>query len=380
MEKVAIIGVAQTKFEAAKPEAGFAELVYECTVSALEDAGITREDVDQYVTASQDFSDGRTISSLSLTEACGAHLKPESKVAMDATMAVFYSLARILSGQYKTGLVVSHAKMSMANQGTIYNAVFDPMYQRHLGMDFISSHAFQARAYHEKYGVGPEKWAAVTVKNKGNALKNDKAMDGQTLTEQDVLNSAVLADPLRELDCMPISDGVCALILAEEQTALRLCDKPVWIKGIASFMDTYYLGERDLAEPVALEKAAKRAYAMAGITDPGREIDVVELSDYFSYQEPLWAEGLGLCERGRGGDLIADNVSTIEGSLPINPSGGILAGNPHTVAGLVRVVETFLQLTGQAGAHQIEGASTAIAHGTTGPCGQSHCVTVLGTS
>ena len=380
MDKVAIIGVAQTKLEAARPEAGFSDLVYESTAAALENAGITRDEVGQYITASQDFLDGRTISSFATTEACGAHMKPESKVAMDASMAVFYSLARILSGQYKTGLVVSHAKMSMANQGAIYNAAFDPMFQRHLGLDFVNSHAFQARAYAEKYGVGPDRWAAVTVKNTGNALKNDKAMNGRTLTEQDVLNSALLADPLRELDCMPVSDGACALVLAEEETARRVCDKPVWIQGIASFMDAYYLGERDLAEPTALEKSAKKAYAMAGITNPSEQVDVVELSEYFSYQEPLWAEGLGLCERGRGGDLIAGNISTLEGTLPINPSGGILGGNPHAVAGLVRIVEAYLQLTGQAGEHQIDGARTAVAHGTTGPCGQSHCVTVLGTA
>lgn len=378
MKRVAIIGAAQSKFEPRKTGEGFPDMVFEVTVAAMEQAGITRDALDQIVTASQDFWDGRTISNMAVSDACASYLKPESKIAMDGGMAVFYGMARIMSGHFKTGLVVAHCKMSMANQNAVYNAVFDPMYQRPLGLDFTNSHAFQARAYQDKYGVGPSQWAQVTVKNKANALKNPKAMDGRELSEDMVLASPLLSDPLRELDCLPISDGACALVLAEEETARKLCAKPVWIKGIAGFMETYYLGDRDLAEPVALQRSAKKAYAMAGISNPVKEIDVVELSEFFSYQELLWAEGLGLCARGEGGDLISRNISTLKGTLPINPSGGVLAGNPHTVAGLVRVAEAYLQLAGLAGEHQIDGARTALAHGTTGPCGQSHSVMVLG--
>lgn len=378
MDRVGIIGVAQTRFEGSKDKDCYSDLVYQVTKEALNDAGISRDEVDEIVTASQDFWDGRTISNFAVSDACGSYLKPETKVAMDGSMAVFYSVARIMSGSFKTGVVVAHCKMSHGPQNMIFNAVFDPMYQRQLGIDFINAHAFQARAYMEKYGVGPDKWAAITIKNKGNAMKNKFAMDGRNLSVQEVMESPLLADPIRELDCMPISDGSCAIVMAEENTAKKLCDKPVWINGIASYMDAYYFGDRDLAEPSSLIKSAKRAYKMAGITDPSREVDVVELSEYFSYQEPLWAEGLGLCDRGRGGDLVKEKISTLNGSLPINPSGGILAGNPHTVAGLVRIVEACLQLTGRAGEHQVHGAKTAIAHGSTGPCGQNHCVTVLG--
>jgi acetyl-CoA C-acetyltransferase len=379
MKKVGIIAVEQTKFEAARVESGFSDLVFETTGPAVKKAGLTRDDIDQIVTASQDFWDGRTISNFAVSEACGSYLKPESKAAMDATMAVFYSLARILSGAYKTGLVTTHCKMSQGPQNVIYNAVFDPMYQRQLGVDFINAHAFQARAYMDKYGVGPEQWAEVTVKNKKNALSNPKAMDGRELTIDDVMNSPMLADPIRELDCMPVSDGAATIIMAEEETARKLCDKPVWIKGIASYMDNYYFGDRDLAETAALEKAAKRAYNMAGITDPKKDVDVVELTEFFSYQEPMWAEGLGLCDKGKGGDLIKGKISTMDGSLPINASGGVLAGNPHTVAGMVRVIEAYNQLTGKAGEAQKEGAKTAVVQSTTGPCGQSHCVMVLST-
>jgi len=379
MRKVAIIGVAQTKFEREKKAEGFPDLVFDVSRRALEGAGISSSELQQTITCSQDFYDGRTISNFAVSDACASYMKPESKVAMDSSMAVFYALARILSGAYDNGLVVTHCKMSQGQPNLIYNAIFDPIYQRHLGLDAHSCHAFQARAYMNRYGISPEQCAGVSVKNHANALKNPYAQEGRTLTVKDVIASPMLADPIHTLDAMPVSDGACALVLAEEHTAKRLTKNPVWIKGIGSFMDAYYLGERDLTEPSALIKAAQKAYAMAGIQDPAREIDVAEITEYYSYQELLWAEGLGLCGRGEGGVMIDEGTSAMTGSMPVNPSGGVLAGNPYTVAGLVRVVEAYLQLIGGAEERQIDGARTALAHGVTGPCGQSHCVMVLST-
>jgi acetyl-CoA C-acetyltransferase len=377
MRKVGIVGMAMTRFEREKPSEGYPDLVFDVTRRALEDAGLSAAQLHQAVTASQDFWDGRTISNFAVSDACGSFLKPESKVAMDASMALFYGVARVLSGAFDNGLVVAHCKMSQGPQNAIYNAVFDPIYQRHLGLDSHSSHAFQARAYMEKYGIRAEQCAAVSVKNRKNAKKNPYAQEAGDLSIEDVLSSPMLSDPIRTLDAMPISDGACAIVLAEEQTAKRLKKQPVWIAGIASYMDAYYLGDRDLAEPTSLIKAAKKAYAMAGVNDPVREIQLAEVTEYYSYQELLWTEGLGLCDRGKGGHMVESGVSSLSGKLPVNPSGGVLAGNPYTVAGLVRVAEAYLQLTGSAGEHQVEGARLAVAHGTTGPCGQSHCVIVL---
>ncbi len=346
---------------------------------ALEAAGITAAQLQQTITASQDFYDGRTISNFAVSDACASFMKPESKVAMDSTMAVFYALARIMSGAFDNALVVSHCKMSQGDPFLIYNAVFDPVYQRHLGLDSHSVHAFQARAYMERYRIDPCQCAAVSVKNHANALKNPCAQNARLLTVDEVLASPILADPIHSLEAAPVSDGACAVVLAEEHLARGLTAHAMWIKGIASFMDAYYFGERDLAEPVSLRQAARRAYAMANIYDPRQQVDFAELSEYYAYQELLWAEGLGFFPPGQAGRMTEQGVTSMTGALPINPSGGVLAGNPITVAGLVRVVEAYLQLTGSAGAHQVEPARTAVAHGTTGPCGQSHCVMVLST-
>ena len=116
---------------------------------------------------------------------------------------------------------------------------------------------------------------------------------------------------------------------------------------------------------------------MAGVTSPEKEIDVAEIADEYSYQELLWMEGLGLCGRGEAGKLIDAGVTEIGGKLPVNSSGGMLAGNPNIVAGMARVAEAVLQLRGEAGEKQVPGASVALAHGTTGACGAHQCVMTL---
>ena len=167
------------------------------------------------------------------------------------------------------------------------------------------------------------------------------------------------------------------MILASKEKAKKITPKPVWIGGIGNCYDLHYLGDRDLANCDSLELASKRAYGMAGIEDPKKEIDVAEISDEYSYKELLWAEGLGFCERGKGGELIDSKATEMGGEIPINPSGGLLSGVPSGVAGMSRVAEAFLQLRGKATYRQVEGARTALVHGVTGSCGQAHCVIIL---
>jgi acetyl-CoA C-acetyltransferase len=159
--------------------------------------------------------------------------------------------------------------------------------------------------------------------------------------------------------------------------AKKITDRPVWITGIGSCYDSTHLGDRDLADCHALSMASQRAYKIAGISDPIRQIDVAEISEMYSYQELLWSEGLGLCGPGEGGKLIDSGRTNMGAELPVNPSGGVLSGNPVTVAGLTRIAEAALQLRSEAGEHQVPDAGIALAHGTSGICGQMHCVVVL---
>lgn len=376
MEKIAIVGVGQTKYERRKKGQIFYDLVYEVTIKAMEDAGLTLNDIDNVITISNDFWDGRTISCMAVQEAAGAHDKNVSTVEGDGTFGAFYGAMRVLGG-FGTTLVVAHSKGSEGDPKFITNGMFDPIYHRPLGIEALSSSAIQANAYMEKYHLTEEQFAAVSVKNHGNALKNPLAQLPMEITVTDVMKSRKIADPLKLLDCSPVSDGAAAIIIANEKRAKKGAKKPVWIKGMAHCSEAYFLGDRDLAEPIALKEAAQKAYAMAGIRNPLQEIDVVELYDAFSYMEPLWLEGLGLCGPGEGGGMIEKKISAMGGSLPVNPSGGVLSAHPVLAAGLARIIEGVLQIRGEAGEHQVDGVKTALAQGINGPCGQSHCVWVM---
>ena len=377
MEKIAVVGVAQTPYERRKKDQTFYDMVYDVTVKAMEDAGYTLEDIDNVITVSNDFWDGRTISSMAVQEAAGAHDKNVSTVEGDGTFGAFYGAMRVLGG-FRTTLVVAHSKGSEGDPKYITNGMFDPIYHRPLGIDAVTAAALQANAYMTRFRVTEEQCACVSVKNHGNARNNPVAQLPMQITVEDVMRSRKIADPLKLLDCSPVSDGAAAIIIADERMAKKARKTPVWIKGIAHCADAYLLGDRDLANPRALREAARRAYAMAGIADPRREVDLVELYDAFSYMEPLWLEGMGFCGPGEGGRLTESGATAMGGELPVNPSGGVLSAHAVLVAGMARIIECVLQIRSEAGARQVDGARTALAHGINGPCGQSHCLWVLG--
>jgi acetyl-CoA C-acetyltransferase len=118
---------------------------------------------------------------------------------------------------------------------------------------------------------------------------------------------------------------------------------------------------------------------MAGISDPRKDLDVVELSEPYAFQELLWYEGLGLCGRGEGARLLESGYTDFNGPLPVNPSGGVLSMNPYVSRGLYRVAEVALQIKGAAGERQLgKKVNTGLAHGTHGFAGQCHAVAILG--
>lgn len=376
-KKVGIVAVAQTKYEK-KPGMHLQDVVLEPVMEILRKTGLKfaddRTGIDATVSCSQDHWDGWIISDKHAVDSAGGHLRSEEKVAADGAYALYYAVLMILGGHEECVLVVAHTKESQVDGRFIENAGLEPLYSRMLGLDFTSCAALQATRYMHAYGITPEQCARVVVKNRANALNNPYAYMPEILTVDNVLASPLLSSPIRLLDAKPVSDGACTLIVATEEKAKTWSDKPVWIEGMGCCYDRHYPGYRDLANPLSLVEAAKRSYAMAGIKNPRKEIDLVELSEYFSYQELLWSEGLGLCARGEGGRLIESGATKINGDIPINPSGGLLSGVPINVAGLNRAVEAVYQLRGEAGDRQVPDAKTAVVHGTGGVCGQMHCV------
>lgn len=376
--KIAVVGVYQTKYEAAKTNDSLAEMIFEAASGALLDAGLRIGDIDTVVLAAHDLMDGRSITSMLTAPPAGAHHKDEIRVADDGAFAVALAWYRVLAGEFETALVVSWSKLSEGDFDTVTSLNFDPMYYRPLGFNYVTAHAMQAAIYMSHYGISEAQAAKVVIKNRSNALKNPLAHLRQKVTVDDVLQSTLLAWPLKELDIPPKSDGACAIVLANKEKARGAQGRCAWIEGVAWANDTYHLGDKQLWELPSLTTAANRAYQMAGITNPLEQLDVAEVHDLSSYHELMTYEALGFCKPGEGGQLIDSGATSMVGPLPVNPSGGVLSSHAHTSVGLVRVAEAALQVMGRAGERQVPGTKTALAQGTSGMCGQSNCVVILG--
>jgi acetyl-CoA C-acetyltransferase len=378
MTRVAIVGVAQTR-HAERLSETTRELMYQVCRQVLDDVGLRREELGTVVTSSSDYWQGMGCSNVYYYEGGASYLKDSPKVEGDSAHALAYACMRLLSGHFETALVAAVTKSSEAPSGSaLSNISCDPIFQRPIGLDDRSAAALQAREYMRRYNLPNEVIGQVARRNLRNALFNPSAHRKGDFTQTDIDASPVIADPLRELHCPPASDGACAVLLASEERARELTDHLVWVKGFGWSTETYALGERDLLTATALRQAAGRAYTMAGIDDPRRQLSFVELCAPYAHQEPLWYEGLGLCGEGKGVELLEEGVTEMEGPLPVDPSGGVLATNAYMARGLLRVVEAALQLMGRAGARQLTKPKVGLAHGSYGLAGQCHTVIVLG--
>ena len=376
--RVAICAVAQIKNEADIWYLRFQGMLLPCVEQILKQTGVTfdlEKGIRNIVTCSDDVFDARTISDNAITDVVGAHYRGEEKMAQDGINALGYAMACILSGHDEVVLLAGHCKESQSEiRRMCTNLAFDPFYCRPLGLDFTNVNALQARAYLTKSGITEEHLAKIVVRSRKNGARNPYARENKMITEKEVMNSPLLADPIRELHHYPITDWAVALLLSNEERAEEFTDKPVWIAGFGNCMDGYFLGDKDLTSNFALKRAAEKACRMADVKNPQKEINLFELNDAVAYQLPLWAEGVGLCEEGKGGQWMEkDGLEKHH----VNLSGGMLNGNPLMLGGLARATEAILQLRGEAGERQVDGVRRALAQGTTGAAGQHQAVVIL---
>ena len=376
--RVAICAMAQNKNEPDIWYERFQGMLLDCLEPILQRTGLTFDmdrGIRNIVTCSDDVFDARTISDNGMTDVVGAHYRGEEKIAQDGLNGLGYAMACILSGHDEVVLFMGHCKESQPeSRHMCTNLAYDPFYCRPVGMDFLNANAFQARAYMAKSGVTDGHLAEIVVRSRQNAARNPYARENEKVTKQDVVNSPYLADPIRELHAYPVTDWAVGMLLCCERRAREFTDRPVWITGFGNCMDRYFVGDRDLTSNFSLKKACERAYTMAGVKDPKREFDVVELNDAYAHQLPMLAEGVGLAEEGKGGKWIESGGPAKHN---VNLSGGMLNGNPIMLGGVARAVEGFLQLRGEAGERQVDGARKALAHGTTGGACQHQTVLIL---
>ncbi len=361
MRRVAVVGAGMTKFVRRALETAD-ELSWQASKMALDSCGLTLADVDAvaFGTAPDTF-DGVHMNGEYCAPGCGAYGKPFIRCYVGGgtgVMAVIHGWYHVASGLFDTCLVVCEEKMSSCQphpQGA-FLTIFDHTLERPLGPNLLWIFAMEMNAYMTRYGLNKRDIALVTVKNRANAKDHPCALLGEEITVEDVLNSEVMAWPVQRLDVSPISDGAVAIVLAAEHVAHRVTDKPVWIEGVGWSLETAYWTNRDLSYPLQVEQAARMAYQMAGITEPRKQIHIVEPYDPFDYKELHHLEGLLLADKGKAPEMTALGVTRRDGDLPVCPSGGLLGvGNPIAAAGLMKVAEIFWQLRGEAGRRQVPG-------------------------
>jgi len=209
-----------------------------------------------------------------------------------------------------------------------------------------------------------EQCARVVIKNKYNALSNPRAVYGSKITTEDVTCAEPVCFPLGQFDISGHLDGAIVILLASEEKAMEMTDRPIWIKGIGWATDTPNLDSRKdgLGSALYAKLAGESAYKMAGIKSPVNEINFAEVDDTFSYKELQHLEALNLCGFGEAGKLLEMGCFEPGGELPVNVSGGSLGiGYLHEANGLQKVMETALQLRGEAGKSQLSGVETGLA-------------------
>lgn len=278
-------------------------------------------------------------------------------------LALHNAVNSVLSGQYETVVVLGVEKMTDHKPEDVATALMGAgsEEERAAGATFPGLYAILARSHMKEYGTTREQLAAVAVKNHYHASLNPNAQFHTTLTIEQVMRSSRIADPLRLLDCSPISDGAAALIITNKKSGVQILASSV-------ATDTLGLAQRtSLTELKASKIAAKKAYIQARIGP--KDIDVAEAHDCFTIAEILAMEDLGFYAKGKAATAIEDGETRLGTSshLVVNPSGGLKGcGHPVGATGIKQVVELVDQLRGRAGARQVKGARIGLAHNVGG--------------
>jgi acetyl-CoA C-acetyltransferase len=363
-ERVAITGVGQTKHDTKRADVSIAGLCREAAIRALEDAGVSWNDVDAVVIGkAPDMFEGVVMPELYLADALGATGKPMMRV--HTAGSVGGSTALVAAGLVKAGihkrvLTVAFEKQSESDAmwALSMRIPFQPALVAGAGGYF----APHIRSYIRRSNAPDHIGILVAVKDRQNALKNPYAhLHLEDISYEKVAESMMIWDPLRYLESCPSSDGACAMVLSAEDS-LSGDRPPAWFAGTAMRSEPTMFAGRDQVNPQAGKDCATEVYKQAGITDPRAQIDAAEIYVPFSWYEPMWMENLFFAPEGEGWKMTDSGATAIDGDMPINPSGGVLSSNPIGASGMLRYAEAAMQIREQAGEHQIDGVRTAMGH------------------
>lgn len=378
--RVGIIGIGQSNFQARRDDASYPDLVREAVVLAMADAKLELDDVQAIVySLSPDAMVGIGNAERLGVDAVGARNKPFLRIntgGATGISSVATAWTHVASGVFDVVLTAGADKVGECGDSqTVLNKIWDPMYERSLPLGTINMLAMSAVRYMHKYGMTQEDMARVVVKNRRHASLNPHAHLRKIVTVEDVMASRMVSWPVKLFDCCPQSSGGAAMILASERYIKERNLDAVWITGLAHSSESYYLGDRmgrnpvaDHADAHALNVSFRKAYAMAGLTDPRKNVDIAELYAPFSNTEFHAIEAAGLADLGTSPAMLRDGAFALgTGNGPVvNASGGVLCMNAIAVTAMVRIAEAALQVWGKAGERQVKGARVGIANGNGG--------------
>ncbi len=376
MRDVAVIGVGMTKWGELW-EKSLRTIFVETALLALDDAGVDKIDSMYVGSMSSGLFVGQEHIASLLADYLGQVPVPSARVetaCASGGLALRLGFMEVASGMSDVVLVSGIEKMTDVNG---YEATYalgtaaDQEYEGYHGITFPGLYALIARAHMEKYGTTREQLALVAVKNHSNGSKNPLAQYPFEITVDSVLNSVMVADPLRVLDCSPITDGAAAAVLCPVEMARKMKKPVVKIIGSGHATDSISLSSRnDITWLEATYQAGKRAYAMAN--KKPEDIDIIEVHDCFTIAEICVLEALGIVEKGKGGQAVEDEVTYLNGKIPVNTSGGLKAkGHPVGATGVAQVIEIVKQLRGEAGKRQIKNPRIGMAQNMGGSGGST---------
>lgn len=375
MRDVAVIGVGLTKFGELWDKS-FRQLTTEAGSKAILDAGIEGKDIDAMYIGS--MSSGRFVGQehvgALVADASGfshRHI-PATRVegaCASGGLAVREGYLSIASGMNDIVVVGGIEKMNDvagASATETLAMAADQEWEAFFGATFPGLYAMIAMKHMNDYGTTREQLAQVAVKNHANGVLNPYAQYRRLITVEDVIKASSVAYPLGLLDCSPVTDGAASVVLCAADKAKKYTDKLVKIIASGQASDTLALhGRRDICTMDATVHAAKMAYKQANLTS--EDIDFAEVHDCFTIAEICAVEDLGFVKKGKGGSAVEEKITTIDGRIPVNTSGGLKSkGHPVGATGVAQIVEITQQLKGEADKRQVKGAKIGLAHNVGG--------------
>jgi acetyl-CoA C-acetyltransferase len=367
--RVAVVGVGQTKYAAIRGDVSLPGLLREAVYRALADAHLTMDDIDAIVVGkAPDFFEGMMMPETYLAEALGAVGKPLFRVHTAGSVGgstAIVAATHVQSGVHDRVLTIGWQQQSTSE--AMWALSFPIPFQQQLVAGAGGYFAPFIREYVRRSDAPDDIGILVALKDRLNALKNPYAhLHEPDITYDSIKESFMLWEPIRYSETCPSSDGAIAMVLASEDAAEASAASsgvpPAWILGTAMRSEPATVSGRDQVNPDAGKECAADVYAQAGITNPREQVDVVEMYVPFSWYEPMWLENLGFAPEGEGWKMTESGATQMDGDLPVNCSGGVLSTNPIGASGMIRFGEAAMQVRGQAGDHQIDGAKLAVGH------------------